>query len=131
VNAETKFVRLVALVAGLLTVAAGVWAFLAPSSFFRSVATFRPYNRHFIHDIGAFQIGLGLALLLALRWNDALFVALTASGVGAAVHVVSHILDHNLGGRTATDLLGLGVLAVAPLIAAFVRARRTVPAPRE
>jgi hypothetical protein len=114
----------VTLVAGVLSLAAGLWAFLAPSSFFRSVATFRPYNRHFIHDIGAFQIGLGVALVLALRWNDALFVALTAFGVGAGVHFVSHVIDQNLGGHPATDLLGLGLLAAVTLAAAALRARQ-------
>jgi hypothetical protein len=30
-----------------------------PHSFYDNVATFEPYNRHFLHDIGAFTIGLG------------------------------------------------------------------------
>jgi hypothetical protein len=124
VDGGDRFVRVVTLVAGVLTVAAGLWAFLAPSSFFSSVARFRPYNRHFIHDIGAFQIGLGVALLLALRWSDALFVVLTAFGLGASIHFVSHVIDQGLGGHPATDLLGLGLLAAVTLGAAGVRATR-------
>jgi hypothetical protein len=50
---------------------AGVWAMTAPSSFFEQSARFSPItaNRHFIQDIGAFQIGLGAVLLLAATWR--------------------------------------------------------------
>lgn len=32
---------------------------IAPRSSDLTVATFPPYNQHLLHDIGAFQIGLG------------------------------------------------------------------------
>jgi hypothetical protein len=43
----------------------GVWAFLAPASFSQFI-DYPPYNRHLIHDAGAFQLGIGTAVLLAL-----------------------------------------------------------------
>jgi hypothetical protein len=52
--------------AGLLLLGAGPWAMLAPGSFYATIATYPPYNVHFIHDIGAFQLGLGACLILAL-----------------------------------------------------------------
>ena len=58
------FVLAVTLLAGILTVAAGAWALLAPRSFAEFVRF--PYRRHFIHDGGAFQIGIGATLLLAV-----------------------------------------------------------------
>jgi len=124
-NRWTGATRLVALVASLLTLAAGIWAFAAPSSFYRSIATFPPYNRHFVHDLGAFQIGLGVTLLLALRWSDSLLVALAGFATAATVHFAGHVIDHNLGGHTATDLVGLGLLAGATLAAALARATRS------
>ncbi|MGE5293059.1 MAG: hypothetical protein ACM3ML_38925 [Micromonosporaceae bacterium] len=36
----------------------GVWAFSAPESFSRFI-DYAPYNRHLVHDAGAFQIGIG------------------------------------------------------------------------
>ncbi len=44
---------------GLLTLALGIWALIDPSSFFDNIADWPPYNRHFIHDIGAFQVAIG------------------------------------------------------------------------
>lgn len=117
-----RFATGVAALAGLFFVAFGLWAFLAPVSFYERIATFPPYNRHFMHDVGAFQIGLGAALLAALRWRDALFVVLLGVGVGAAVHVLSHIIDCDLGGR-GSDLPSLALLAVVLLAAAALRPR--------
>lgn len=66
----------VAGLSGLFMLAAGVWALVSPRSF-ADVVGFA-YSEHFLHDAGAFQIGIGVALLLALVWRDALATALAA-----------------------------------------------------
>ena len=116
------FGRIVALVVGVLFVAAGLWAFLAPAAFFESAATFEPYNVHFIRDIGAFQIGLGSVLLLATVVRDALLAALAGVGVGAVFHLLAHIIDWDLGGDPAVDVTLFGVIAVVLVAAAVYRA---------
>jgi uncharacterized membrane protein len=117
---NARFVTIMLWLAGLFFLLPGIYAFVAPHAFYDQFATFPPYNRHLIHDIGAFQIGIGAALLLALRWSDALFVALTGAGAAAWVHVVSHIIDHDLGGETSQTVV-FGVLAVLLLLAAVGR----------
>ena len=116
--------RLVAAVAGAFALLLGVWAFFAPASFFRQIAHFPPYNRHLIHDIGAFNIGLGMVLLLALTWVDSLAAALAGTAVGAIFHFVAHVVDHNLGGRAA-DPVSLGIFAAVIALAALWRVKRT------
>ena len=56
------------LISGLVALAIGIWAFFAPASFAEFVAF--PYSRHLMHDVGAFQIGIGATMLLALLWAD-------------------------------------------------------------
>lgn len=56
--------RGVALVVGVGFVALGLWAMVGPRSFFDAVAHFEPYNQHLLQDVGAFQVGLGVVLLL-------------------------------------------------------------------
>jgi hypothetical protein len=119
---RTRAASGVALGLGLLTVGLGVWALVAPRSFFDAVALFPPYHEHFLHDVGAFQIGLGAGLLLALRWRDGLRVALGAYAIGGGLHTVAHIADRDLGGR-ATDVPILGALALLALVALLSRAR--------
>jgi hypothetical protein len=116
-------VRLIAVVAGLFFVASGVWAFADPRSFFDALAQFEPYNAHFIRDIGAFQVGLGAVLLLALRVEDALVAGLGGVGVGSAVHTVGHWLDRDLGGQPTVDIPFLALLSVALLAGAVIRWR--------
>lgn len=121
----TTWVRVTALAGAAGFLGLGVWALVAPRSFFTSLATFEPYNPHLLHDIGAFQIGIGAVLLLAAfpeRLNG-LAAALLGSGVGAAVHVVSHIMDADLGGTPSTDIPTLSLLAIVLLAAGVTHAR--------
>ena len=118
--------RAVAIVLGAGFVALGVWAMLDPRSFFDALATFEPYNQHFLQDIGAFQVGLGVVLLLAgvPARADGLTVALVGVGVGAALHTVSHIVGYNLGGTPETDIPVFAAMAVLLLAAGGFRWRQ-------
>jgi uncharacterized membrane protein len=105
----------------------GLWAFADPESFFERVADFDPYNQHLVQDIGAFQIGLGAVLLLAVLvpGQDAMAVGLLGVGAGSAVHVVSHIIGRDLGGRPATDIPFFVALTLLLVVPGLVRWRAT------
>ena len=122
-EAPRGFARGVAAALGVITIVIGLWALLAPQSFYDTIATFPPYNRHFLHDAGAFQLGLGAALLLALRVRDGLVVALGGYAVGGLAHAVAHLVDRDLGGRPAFDITGLTVLAALAIVAIAMRRR--------
>ena len=113
----------VATAGGVFFLAFGLWAMVAPESFFAAVATFEPYNRHIIQDVGAFQIGLGAVLMLAVSpvGADGLAVALLGVGAGGAAHVIAHVVGRDLGGNPAVDIPFLGVLSALLLVAGVVR----------
>ena len=113
--------RVVAIIGGVFFLLTGLGALAVPRAFFDAVATFEPYNPHFLQDIGAFQIGLGAVLLLATLHTDALVVALTGVGVGSAAHLVSHVVGLDLGGNPATDLPLFAVLTLALLAGGLSR----------
>jgi hypothetical protein len=100
---------------------------LAPLSFFDSVAVFDPYNQHFVQDIGAFQIGLGVVLLLA--WfsggADAIAVALLGVGIGSVAHAVSHVVGSDLGGTPGVDIPTFLVIGIVLLVGGVIRWRET------
>jgi hypothetical protein len=113
----------VAAVGGLVFLVLGLWAMIDPESFFDRIATFEPYNQHFVQDIGAFQIGLGAVLLLAvvpLR-PDALAVALVGVGIGSGAHLVSHVIGNDLGGTPETDIPLFTVTTVLLLAAGLAQ----------
>lgn len=119
--------RVVAAVIGAFYLVTGAWAFLAPLSFFSSVATFVPLNVHLLHDVGAFQVGLGLALTGAVALRAPLRAPLIAVLGASVLHVIAHLEDIRLGGHPTTDLpvLTLICVALAVALAVDVRAHRT------
>jgi hypothetical protein len=99
----------------------GCWAFLAPHAFAEFIA-YPPFNEHLIHDAGAFQIGIGVATLVAMAWSDAVLVALSGFVVASGLHTVSHVMDRQVGGHAA-DAPALGLLTLVGLVAVYARCR--------
>lgn len=115
--------RVIAVAVGLVLTVLGLWALIDPGSFYDQVANYPPYNRHLLHDIGAFQTGIGATLLLTFLWTDAPLVALSGASVGSVLHFVSHVIDRDEGGRT-TDPATVGLLALVVVAAAVWRRRQ-------
>jgi PPOX class probable F420-dependent enzyme len=109
------------LVLGAATAAAGVWALGWPTAFSEAVAF--PPHRHFVHDVGAFQLGIGATLALAAIWADAAAVALAGYAVGGAAHTVTHVVDAQLGGA-AWQTLSIGLSTALAAVALVVRWRQ-------
>jgi hypothetical protein len=120
---EPVVTKVVAAVVGAFYLITGAWAFLVPTNFFSAVATFAPLNVHLLHDIGAFQIGLGLALTVAVALRAPLRVPLIAVLGASVVHVIAHVEDVHLGGHLTTDLPVLLLICVALAVALIVEVR--------
>lgn len=114
---------LVAMTSGVggATAGIGIWCLIDPSSFAAAVGF--GAHRHFLHDVGAFQLGLGVILLLALVWGDALATALAGFIVANTVHTVNHIVDLDEGGSAAQAWV-LGAVSVALSLAFMLRLRQ-------
>jgi hypothetical protein len=122
-RASRVFVRSVVLVCAASMLGVGLWALMAPRSFAGGIS-FPPYNEHLIHDAGAFQIGIGAALLLSLLLSDALTVALGGFLVGGTVHVFNHAVDSHLGGHASDPWwLAAQVLLAAAALGVHLRSR--------
>ncbi|OBB08363.1 PPOX class F420-dependent enzyme [Mycobacteriaceae bacterium 1482268.1] len=120
-TAARVYVTTVTALLGLLTIVIGLWCLIDPGSFARSVGF--ADHEHFLHDLGAFQIGLGATLLLALIWSDALLTAIAGFFVANAIHTVNHVMDLDLGGSPAQAWL-LGAASVALAVAFALRLRQ-------
>jgi PPOX class probable F420-dependent enzyme len=116
-----RYLTAVTLVAATIMLGGGVWSLLWPSSFAEAVRF--PDHTHFLHDLGAFQIGIGVILLLALLWRDPLAVALGGFLIANTIHAVNHAVDADLGGRDADPWL-LGLLSLFIAVALRRRLRR-------
>jgi hypothetical protein len=47
-----------------------------------------PLPDRLLHDVGAFQIGIGVSVLLSLMWSDSIGVALVGFIVAGAIHSI-------------------------------------------
>jgi hypothetical protein len=115
--------RVIGAVIGAFYLLTGAWALLAPLSFFSAVATFPPANVHLLHDLGAFQIGLGLALVVPVALKVPLRAPLIAVLAASVLHVLAHIEDIQLGGHPTTDLPILALICAALAVALGLEAR--------
>lgn len=127
-RAGSRTARGIALAAGAFYIVAGLWAFLAPDSFFGVIAPFPPFSRHLFHDLGAFQVGLGLTLVLGFAARAALMPALLAVLAASVLHLASHLEDRALGGHSS-DPLSLGLLCAVLAAAVVLERRATASAP--
>lgn len=120
---KRTLVTAIAVVAALFFIGPGLWAFFDAKGFYDNLATFEPYNEHFIHDIGAFQIGIGAALAAALwKRTDAVFAALAGGAIGSGFHTIAHAMDHDLGGED-TDVFVFGVATLVMAAGALLSFR--------
>jgi hypothetical protein len=107
----------------------GVWALLAPASFYRSfplsghawVSLLPPYNEHLVRDVGELSLALTVLLAAVAVTGQRL---LSAVAVGAfAVYTVPHAIFHavHLGGFSTVDAAAQTVgFALQLLVAAVV-----------
>ncbi|WP_390633665.1 PPOX class F420-dependent oxidoreductase [Mycobacterium simulans] len=120
-TAARRYVTTVTALIGLLTIGIGIWCLIDPRSFAEFVGFAE--HEHFLHDVGAFQLGLGATLLLALIWSDALATVIAGFFLANTVHTVNHVVDLHLGGSPAQAWL-LGVASVALAVAFVMRLRQ-------
>ena len=116
-----RSVQIVTAVLALVLVAVGLWALLAPHAFYENAAHYPPYNEHFVHDIGAFALGLGVCLLAAVALRDGLLAALLGATGFAVAHAFAHTAVRDAGGN-ASDPVTFGVLAVVFVLLVVGRA---------
>jgi hypothetical protein len=113
------FVSAVTIMSGGWMLAVGLWALVFPQSFAEFI-DFPPYNEHLLHDLGAFQIGIGASVLVALLWSDAIAVALLGYVVAGAIHTVNHGIDLDLGGHNI-DAWFIGISTLLAAAALLIR----------
>jgi hypothetical protein len=131
--------RILLLLLAIPTLELGIWATLAPQSFFNSfpgggrhwVAADGPFNEHLVRDFGALNLALAFVLIVALIVGSRLLVT-TAAGA-ALLFAVPHTLYHlfNLQVFSSEDkvanVVTLSITVLLP-IAVIWAAYRTKPA---
>lgn len=116
----------------LASISIGVWALLAPKSFFDDypglgrvwVGVDGPYNEHLVRDVGALNLALSVVLVAAgvTLLRPLVVTAAIACLVWGVPHVVYHIFNAGEldAGDAAASIVGLALFAVLPIVLIFV-----------
>jgi uncharacterized membrane protein YjjP (DUF1212 family) len=118
-NAKTEpklgtLTTIVLVIGALASLVPGVWIFVATRNFADVAAPWADFSAHYLRDAGAFQIGLGVAVLGVLLWRDAIGVVLAGFAAGTLMHAISHGIDNDY--VVAIGLAVFGLLAVLALV---------------
>ena len=118
-----RAIRTITVVGAAFFLLGGIWSLAAPRSFYDDLATYPPFNEHLFHDIGAFQIGIGVGALAGVLGRDALAAGLAGVTSAAVLHALAHFMDAGEGGRSS-DPWALSALALLLAVAWIIHSRR-------
>jgi hypothetical protein len=126
-----RAMKAVLVVLGVLNVASGALALLAPDTFFDEIGRYGIENSHYVGDVGAFVLAFGIAVLAA-AWRPSWRVPVLALGaVWYGVHALNHLFDV---GEARTDERGVfdtAYIAIGAALFAYLAwaaAKATSPA---
>lgn len=130
VSPAPLWVRIALVAIGLPNALAGIWAVVAPESWFdsfpgwapRLVAAEPPFNAHLATDAGAGLLASGLVLLVAAWLADrrSVQLALVAFSAFAIPHAAYHALNPAPGLSSGEDLQNAVLLAFTAGVAAVL-----------
>lgn len=109
------------LVLAALNLGPGLIAFVAPGTFVSQLASFGAGGEHYVRDLGAAQIALGLAAAMASAkrcWRPGVAFVLA---VHVVLHATSHVVDRSAGTASATWGVALSLLAQAAALLVWWR----------
>ncbi len=126
----SRRLRILLILLGVPNLVAGLWAVVAPRSWFddfpgwapRLVAAHPPYNDHLATDAGAGLLTIGILALVA-AWKPRRHVIVTAS-LGCVVfstpHLLFHVFESGDGLGNTDRVAELGPLVLAVVVSLYV-----------
>jgi hypothetical protein len=114
-----RFVEVTLIVFGVYSVLIGLFMTFAPGALFDTLGNFGVRNDHYIFDVAAFELPLGLMLLAAVKWRSWQVPALAFATLHWGLHAISHIVDPHHGAGDWIGWLEAGGLVVTTLILAI------------
>lgn len=120
--------RAVLVVLGVVQVASGALALIAPGTFYDEVGRYGVENQHYVGDVGAFVLAFGVAVLIAAQRPAWRVPVLLIGALWSGLHMINHAFDvgearSDARGIVDTLYIGLGALLYAYLAWAAARAQ--------
>jgi hypothetical protein len=101
---KARVVVAVLIIYGVYSTVLGLVMIFAPDFFFTTVGGFGIRNGHYIFDVAAFEMPLGLMYLAAIKWPGWRVPTLAFATAHYVLHAISHVIDI---GNAATAWVGV------------------------
>lgn len=118
--------RAVLVVLGVLQVASGTLALIAPGTFFDEVGRYGVENQHYVGDVGAFVLAFGIAVLIAAQRPSWRVPVLALGAIWYGLHTLNHAFDVDEArsdARGIVDTIYIGIGALLFVYLAWAAAR--------
>lgn len=112
--------RLTLALAGVVNLALGLLALIAPGTFFDEIGRYGVENSHYVGDNGAFSAAAGAGLLLAVNrpaWRAPL---LWVGVIWFGLHALNHLIDIDEARSDARGVFDTVALALVAVLTAFL-----------
>jgi hypothetical protein len=125
-----RAMRAVLIVLGVVQVASGALALVAPDTFFDEIGRYGVQNDHYIGDVGAFVLAFGVAVLIAAQRPAFRVPVLVLGALWSGLHTINHAFDvgdARSDARGIVDTLYLGAGALLYAYLAWAASRLQAP----
>ncbi len=124
----STLVRLIVALNGVLFVVTALALLFAPMWFLENIGKYPPFNRHYMGDLGAFLLPIGIGLVFASRVPHQHRGVVGVAAGGSLLHALNHIYDSIVGSfppaRWLTETAPILILALLLLAAYWNITRR-------
>jgi uncharacterized membrane protein len=105
---------------GIYHVVTGLLAMVAPDTFFDDIGRYGLENSHYVGDVGAFTLAVGIAFLIAAWRPDWRVPLLSLAVLWYAFHALNHAFDTGEARSDARGWLDTGLLAFGAVFAGYL-----------
>ena len=112
--------RLTLLLAGVINLALGLLALIAPGTFFDEIGRYGLENTHYVGDNGSFTAAAGIGLLLAVNRPSWRAPLLWVGAIWFGFHALNHLFDVDEARSDARGIFDTVGLALVALLTAFL-----------
>lgn len=120
-----SWIQILLLLTGLFYAFSGLALLFAPAAFYETIGHFPPFNQHYMGDLGAFLLPLGLGLLVVMRDPAGNRTYLLVTAIASLLHALNHAYYDWQVGSSLTHWLSETIPLITLAILIFIAYRQT------